>query len=337
VSAPAAPISVASALSLSPAQALALINSGWAPSVSVQSQLAIQSLMGGSFAASAGSEPAAVKAGVVVAAGVLTSTIVLAPFATVLLAFNSALPAISKFLSQFTIDLSGPNQTCSPVLWPSNFYYAKNPPTTASGTPVASLPPISPIAPGTLSALLIPPLCQAFADVGNCRLLDPTAMGGVAFMSNVWIASMVHAWNSGAIGFATDYFVPYIPSGPAVDNYWTGWGSGGVHTRDWNPWAWPPPFVIPGQGQYAFRPLSQVPASVADPSTEWQPGSGNPVGYPWSRIRANTPPFLNLVEQTIAGTAIVAGGIGIYAAVTRQSFGAVLKGMYSGATKWLTQ
>jgi hypothetical protein len=331
----------AQALAMSPAQLLAIIDTGWsAPGVSLQSQTNIQSLLDGQFANLKASwvtaENAKAKAMMQVAGAVLIATGVLAPFGVALEGLSAFAADIAKFFAQYTIDLSGPNQTCSPVNWPANFYYAANPPNVASATPIASLPPIAPIVPGTLRALLIPPLCQAFADVENCRLLDPNSTGSVAFMSNIWIASMVYAWNAGAVGFATDYFVPFIPSGPAVNNRWSGWGpGGGVTTRDWYQWGWPPPFVIPGQGKYAFQPLSQVPTSIADPSTEWKPGSQNAVGYPWSRIRANTPPFLNVIQKAGAVSGLAAAGVGIYAMATRQSFLSALKSIYAGATSWL--
>ncbi len=90
-------------------------------------------------------------------------------------------------------------------------------------------------------------------------------------------------------------------------------------------------------GDDASDPYGEKAKSVADPATEWVPNmplSGGLPTYRWSRIRANTPPFLNVAQKAGAGVGIAAAGVGIYAAVTGQSFVGALKTLYSGAARW---
>lgn len=211
------------------------------------------------------------------------------------------------------INLSGPFITCSaargaavPLLTPQQLYESP------AGVPW-------PITPRTLASVVVPVLCQGFFDLEQCLGLDPTSMSWAALGSNVTIASMTHLYNQQAAGGMVDYFVPYVPSFDATNHGFGVWGGKGLREAGWSPWLAPPPFVIPGQAQYAFWPLASVPASVADPSTEFHATDGSPgspaPGYPWSRITARAGPLPTATQRTVSTVAKVAVGAGLAAAL----------------------
>ena len=234
------------------------------------------------------------------------------------------------------IGLHGPNVECrKPVNWPARWYYSQAPPSDTSAASQKAAESLFPIAPHSLAAMLIPPLCQAFATFENC------APSPIAAASNLFIASSVNLWNWGAIGPSVDYFVPFVPSTVYAYYGWQGWGTSGsaggqqvwggggdIYSGDTGlfggqatvlSYEWPPPFVIPGQAKYAFQPLSAVPQSVANPATEYVPGTdlkafnatgkfafASPPGYAWSRIRANSGPFVTTGGKVLLGAAATA-------------------------------
>jgi hypothetical protein len=190
-----------------------------------------------------------------------------------------------------------------------------------------------PIQPKSLAALIIPVLCQGYFQVEQCVPIDrPSQMAWIGPASNLVIASLAALWNSQVVGPSIDYFVPYVPSGSEAGRGWGGWNGYGAIFNDGNPWQEKPPFVIPGQAQYAFQPLSQVPQSVAVPSQEFgQPGftygaDGNPPGAMWSRISCKSGvwigsnPALDTVMWIGGAAAALALGIGIYSLAKKKNF-----------------
>lgn len=190
-----------------------------------------------------------------------------------------------------------------------------------------------PIQPKSLAALIIPVLCQGYYQIEQCVPIDrPSQMAWIGPASNLVIASLAALWNSQVIGPSVDYFVPYVPSGSEAGRGWGGWNGYGAIFNDGHPWLEKPPFVIPGQAQYAFQPLSQVPQSVAVPSQEFgQPGftygaDGNPPGAMWSRISCKSGIWVgpNLALDTVmwigGAAAALALGIGIYSLAKKKNF-----------------
>jgi len=243
-----------------------------------------------------------------IAGAALVATGVLAPFGLLMEAYSLIPNSFFQALTQSGLNLSGPQIMCSraaeaspyPLLTPGQLYS-------------------SPIAPRSLASVLIPVLCQGFFDVEQCRQLDPGALGWAAAASNLTIASIASLWNAKAAGYMVDYFVPYVPSGTDIAHGFGVWAGKGLRHAGWSPWLAPPPFVIPGQAQYAFWPLASVPASVADPSTEFRTSDGSPgsapAGYPWSRITARAGPLPTATQRTVSTVAKVAVGAGLAAAI----------------------
>jgi hypothetical protein len=192
-----------------------------------------------------------------------------------------------------------------------------------------------PIAPNSLASLVIPVLCQGYYQIEQCTPVDkPSEMSWVGPASNLVIASLAALWNSQTSGAMIDYFVPYVPSGPEAGRGWGGWNGYGAIFNDGHPWSEKPPFVYPGQAQYAFQPLSQVPTSIADPSTEWGVGFTDPAapgGY-WSRISAKSGLWKNEMDRALTDVAWVGGaiaalalGVGIYAFVKKRNYFQVVR------------
>lgn len=270
-----------------------------------------------------------------VAAKALAATGVLAPAAALVAVFTNSdiLKAFGEANYAFThLDFNGPHITCS----------------AASGAPPGPTSPLTDpfqlhdIAPPlrSLASLEIPVLCQAFFDVEQCWELVPGSMSWAAVASNIAIASIAHLWNQLAPGPRIDYFVPYVPcSGMAYQTAlsditggvkvvdpltqgWGGWNGKGLRNSDMGPWDRPPPFVVANQGQYAFMPLSQVPAGAANLSTEfknvdrgvWNGDQSWPQpGWPWSRISCNAGPLPTALQATMVMGAKVAAAAGVLA------------------------
>ena len=261
------------------------------------------------------------------------------------------------------VGFHGPEPECkNGVAWTAQQYFSAAAAQGSATPPANGLPAAAALEPGSLAALIVPSLCQAYAKFEQC---SQTGQAAIAIASNIFIASTVNAWNKGAVGLPVDYFVPYVPCNADAFTGWpNGWQDGGWQVWASNGWlggesssgSWqlPPPFVVPGQAQYAFRPLSEVPASVADPSTEFAPGQaraftgGQPQtvdplansgplqpGYQWSRIRANSGPFVTSAGKVVLAATITSAavfGIGAaVAAVKGVSVAKVLTGWYNAA------
>ena len=259
----------------------------------------------------------------------LASTGILAPAAALVSVFTQGgvIKAFGEANYAFThLDFNGPHIKCSAASGAG-----LNSPSQLHGEPI---PPLS------LASLVIPILCQAFYDVEQCWELVAGSMSWAAIASNIAIASIANLWNGVTPGPRIDYFVPYVPcSGMAyqtVSNVvtgemktvdcltqgWGGWNGLGLRNSDMGPWAEPPPFVVTGQSKYAFMPLSQVPASVADPATEYPDvdrgvwngdQSWQQPGWTWSRISCNTGPLPTATQQVLGTTAKIAVGAGVLA------------------------
>jgi hypothetical protein len=177
------------------------------------------------------------------------------------------------------------------------FGYSSVPTCSSTGNPTAalmlSLSGISTTPPtGTLAGLIVPAYGKAFLDLWNCNTFNHIPRS-VPFGFQVLAGPLLQMWNKNTSGALIDYFVPCINAsdwpmrwanfgvsgplgsgggpgsnlvyGPFLFGNGTAPGPGGEH--------------IQAQGAYAFQPLSQVPASVADPSFE---------GLTWMRIAANS-------------------------------------------------
>ena len=165
-----------------------------------------------------------------------------------------------------------------------------------------------PIQPQSLASLIIPTLCHAWLQFENCEGFNNT--GSISWMvptSNVVIASIAHLWNQNTSGPRIDYFAPYVPSGPSMINQgWGGWNGYGVINSAQTQWAFKPPFVAQYQAQYAYKPLSMVPTSIANPATENITSADGGIygpGGAWSRISANAGPMATPLEAGFATAA----------------------------------
>jgi hypothetical protein len=282
-----------------------------------------------------------------VVSAALYSTGVLAP-AGLAVSLFSALPL-------HAISMAWPTLRVGPT---GNLEIVSGPPITCSSPGNLTSPNLlhgDYVAPRSLASLVIPVLCEAFYDIERCWELVPTSMSWAAIASNIAIASIANLWNSVSYGSKIDYFVPYVPcSGMAashgdatndpITQGWGGWNGAGLRNKDMGPWDKPPPFVVTGQGKYAFWPLSMVPKDVADPATEypnvdrgvWTGNSSwQQPGWKWSRLSANAGPLPTVMQKTLDTTVKVAGAAGVAAvaapflakAITGKSIEAILKGI----------
>jgi hypothetical protein len=342
----------------SPAEVLAMLQAPGAPSLTGGQASSVQALLDGKFEANIATAQKTADAqnqkimqatgAAMLAVGTQTGAVPLQVAGVVVELFSLVAAPFAKFMDSLTLHFGPTGIQCHSVDWPAALYYSADAMAWPAGAQNVNPRPkplangLNQLPPGSLAALVIPPLCKTFADLENCQqpgcigcpdgggYANPTSMAPFAPSSNVLIAMLVNLWNKGAVGDWIDYFVPFVPSGPYVAIGWPGWNGGGVVQNTtslaiaaggWFPL--PPPFILPLQARYAFQPLSSVPANVADPSLEYQPWpagtsptdphidpySGGKPGFQWSRIRAKTGPFVagSIGEKVIVGAGAAAG------------------------------